>query len=320
MKLKNIFAWSVVGVSALFFQSCSAKFEKNEEGLEYKYFKKGNGTQPKQGEFVVYDLVLTNTSNKDTVLINTGEEGVPQVYRYDTLSFKDNILGSGFAMLKKGDSVEFRLPVDSLQSNGMVPTTWNTKSGDMLNFDIGVKQVLTLDEFQEWRIEQMKKIQELNEEKEKEQLTKDEATIDAYLKKNNINYKTTESGLRYVIENENPSGEKAEAGDEVSVNYVGKLMNGTVFDTNNPEVAKEAGIFTEGRPYEPLNFYLGRGQVIKGWDEGIGLLRTGEKAVLYIPSPLAYGSRPAGDKIPANSILIFDVELVKVTKKDKENK
>ena len=91
-------------------------------------------------------------------------------------------------------------------------------------------------------------------------------------------------------------GEKPIPGQTVMVHYTGKLMDGTIFDSS------------EGK--DPLSFALGRGQVILGWDEGIGQLKKGEKATLFIPSYLAYGDRSPSPKIPPHSILIFEVELV----------
>lgn len=111
-------------------------------------------------------------------------------------------------------------------------------------------------------------------------------------------FKETESGLRYNIQKEG-SGKKAEKGKKVSVHYKGQLLDGTVFDSSF-------------KRNEPIAFNLGVGQVIPGWDEGIQLLKEGDKARLVIPSELAYGSRGAGGVIPPNAPLIFDVELVKV--------
>ena len=85
----------------------------------------------------------------------------------------------------------------------------------------------------------------------------------------------------------------------VSVHYAGKLTNGQEFDNS----------FKRG---EPIEIPIGVGQVIKGWDEGIQLLKEGEAATLLIPSELGYGTRGAGSVIPPNAWLIFDVELVKV--------
>ena len=108
----------------------------------------------------------------------------------------------------------------------------------------------------------------------------------------------TNSGLEY-IEVLAGTGEQAVAGRTVSVHYTGKLQNGKVFDSSH----------TRGTPIE---FPLGAERVIKGWDEGIALMKVGGQAQLVIPPELGYGARGAGGVIPANATLIFDVELVAV--------
>ena len=108
----------------------------------------------------------------------------------------------------------------------------------------------------------------------------------------------TESGLRYKMIQKG-SGKKAENGKTVSVHYEGSLESGKVFDSSYPRK-------------KPIDFKLGEGQVIEGWDEGIALLQVGDKARFVIPSHLGYGSRGAGGAIPPNATLIFDVELMDV--------
>ena len=108
----------------------------------------------------------------------------------------------------------------------------------------------------------------------------------------------TDSGLRYKIIQKG-SGAQAETGKSVSVHYEGSLDNGQVFDSSY-------------RRKDPITFTLGIGQVIQGWDEGIALLKEGDKARFVIPSYLGYGERGAGGVIPPNATLVFDVELVKV--------
>ena len=108
----------------------------------------------------------------------------------------------------------------------------------------------------------------------------------------------TESGLKYLITKPG-KGEKPKSGQTVSVHYAGYLMSGEKFDSS----------FDRNQPIE---FPVGTGRVIKGWDEGIMLLNVGTKARLIIPSELAYGSRGAGGVIPPNATLVFDVELVEI--------
>lgn len=112
------------------------------------------------------------------------------------------------------------------------------------------------------------------------------------------NAKKTASGLWYVVEREG-DGVNAVAGKTVSVHYSGKLMDGREFDNSYSR-------------NEPIEFKLGVGQVIPGWDEGIALMKVGGKYKLIIPSELGYGKRGAGGVIPPNATLIFDTELVAV--------
>lgn len=108
----------------------------------------------------------------------------------------------------------------------------------------------------------------------------------------------TDSGLRFKMI-QNGSGIKAEKGKTVSVHYEGSLPDGQVFDSS----------FKRNKP---IDFQLGVGQVISGWDEGIALLKVGDKARFVIPSHLGYGSAGAGGVIPPDATLIFDVELMDV--------
>ena len=95
-------------------------------------------------------------------------------------------------------------------------------------------------------------------------------------------------------------GAVAKAGDQVSVHYVGTLMDGTEFDSSR----------SRGKPFD---FPLGKGRVIKGWDQGVAGMKVGGKRKLTIPPDLAYGPRGAPPKIPPNSTLQFEVELLGVT-------
>ncbi len=124
------------------------------------------------------------------------------------------------------------------------------------------------------------------------------AESEAKMEKLAAGFEKTESGLRYQFIQKG-DGKKAEAGKTVAVHYEGSLENGKVFDSSYPRK-------------KPIEFRLGQGQVIEGWDEGIALLKVGDKARFVIPSDLGYGPAGAGGVIPPDAILIFDVELMDV--------
>ncbi len=112
------------------------------------------------------------------------------------------------------------------------------------------------------------------------------------------NIVTTDSGLKYEVIAEG-DGAQPKPSDRVFVHYVGTLEDGTKFDSSRDR----------GRPFD---FTIGQGQVIKGWDEGVGMMKVGDRRKLIIPPELGYGARGAGGVIPPNATLIFDVELLRI--------
>ena len=119
--------------------------------------------------------------------------------------------------------------------------------------------------------------------------------IEAYLKSNNLEAQKTESNIYYVVTREG-DGTHPTVADEVTVHYKGYFLNGEQFDSS----------YDRG---EPTSFPLGR--VVRGWQEGIPLFSKGGAGTLFLPSNLGYGSYPPPG-IPPNSVLIFDVELMKI--------
>ncbi len=165
------------------------------------------------------------------------------------------------------------------------------EQGDEMQIEI----VRIGDEAQKWNaVEAFRTFEGAREKRIAEAKAKQKELLD----KVSAGYDETPSGLRYKILQKG-EGKKANKGDMVSVHYKGQLLDGTVFDSSY-------------KRKQPIDFTIGVGQVIAGWDEGIQLLHVGDKARLVIPSDLAYGSAGAGGVIPPNAILIFDVELMNV--------
>jgi len=143
-------------------------------------------------------------------------------------------------------------------------------------------------------IEAFRTFEGSREKREAEVKAKQKSLLDSVA----AGYEETKSGLRYQILQKG-TGKQATKGANVSVHYKGQLLDGTVFDSSY-------------KRKEPIDFAIGVGQVIAGWDEGIQLLKVGDKARFVIPSHLAYGESGAGGVVPPNATLIFDVELMNV--------
>lgn len=118
------------------------------------------------------------------------------------------------------------------------------------------------------------------------------------LETDDSDYITTASGLKYC-DLEEGTGEQPLLGQMVVVHYTGTLTDGSKFDSS-----RDRG--------QPFSFPIGKGRVIKGWDEGVGSMKVGGRRKLVIPPDLGYGSRGAGGVIPPNATLIFDVELLRI--------
>lgn len=120
----------------------------------------------------------------------------------------------------------------------------------------------------------------------------------AFIEKTWPEAKKTNTGVRYVIQQPG-SGEMPKPGDKVAVLYVGRLLNGTVFD----QATEKDKAFT---------FRVARDQVIQGWDQVLPLMKLGEKRLVVIPPELAYGTRGQPPKIGRNASLIFEIELIEI--------
>lgn len=278
--------------------SCQSQdFQISEDGYQYKYIEEGSGETIKQGEVVVYNMTYMN-ENDSILFASTSTQ--PVMFPCDTAQWNQmGILYKAFAMIKEGDSILIKIPTNQLFAESFkapVPPYLNPEGE--ITFCVGAKSYLTEAEAQAEAQKMREKQQAEMLAASGEQMDKDIEIIDQYLKDNNIAAQSTESGLRYVIDVEG-SGNNPESGQNVFVHYTGTLLDGKKFDSSH-----DRG--------EPLDFPIGQGQVIPGWDEGIALLKKGGKGTLYIPSPLAYGPRGAGADIPPNAVLKFEVELVDV--------
>lgn len=292
-------------------------FYKTEDGLLYKIFEKTEDGEYKNvgevaaddttgariGEVMTFHWQIKN--GEDSVFADTRTQGpgMPIVLPLMEPTMKGG-LENALAMMSAGDSGVFKLNADSLFTNSFQqPLPPFIKPGSMITFFIKVDKVQSRSEAEADYMKMMEEQMQKAQAQAAEQTKVDDEKILAYIKENNLgNVQKTESGVYYKVTQEG-KGPKAKAGDEVSVHYKLSSLDGREIESsrNNPNAGGE-----------PFTFTLGQGQVIRGWDEGLAGLKEGSKAILLVPSPLAYGNQDRGPDMPANSILRFDVELMDV--------
>lgn len=290
-------------------------FQKTKSGIEYKIFKQVNGKYeqrdvPPTGDPTYKDRIgkilnlhIEYRTAKDSSLMSSRVQrmGIPAPFPLDSVTQK-GAEAEAFAMLQPGDSAVFRFNADTLamKNSGRPAPPFIKKQGNTITMLVKAEKVLTRDEAMADQQKMMMAAQQKMLVHAKEQRQKDDVILQDYLKKNNLKAERDTSGIYYII-TQRGTGEKPAVGKTVAVQYRGTLLNGKEFDSS-----------AKGNGGKPIEFVLGVGQVIPGWDKGIALLPKGSKAVLLIPSSLAYGQRGAGADIPADAPLRFDVELVDV--------
>lgn len=278
-------------------------FTKGENDLDYKVITKGTGTvSPQIGDAVEVHIFQ---QVGDSLLMNSyvGNGGKPISFKIQEVPVKGDLM-EGIKRMKVGDSTVFRIPLDTVVSRyqqQMPP--WAAK-GSYLTWGVklvSIKPKAEVDAEEQKAQEAQREAMEKAKENAAAQAVIDDSLIVAYMKAKGVTgYKKTASGLYYVVTKPG-EGPNVTVGQKATVNYSGRNINDEAFDSNVDPA------FNHVSPFE---FPVGQHQVIAGWDEGVALMNKGEKATFYIPSGLAYGPNARAEKIPANAVLIFDIELV----------
>ncbi|MEZ5173541.1 MAG: FKBP-type peptidyl-prolyl cis-trans isomerase [Bacteroidia bacterium] len=269
---------------------------KTPEGTEYEILRHNDGSRKAvTGDFMLMFVnYAVKRSDKDSIIFNSiaNGEGGKMLIQITESTYKGDIT-EALGQLSEGDSARIAVRADSffiksVQTPQLPPFV---KSNEMLYFNVGVAELLSEAELQQ-------KIQNEQAKQKAEMLTLKEKELEqlkAYFVSKGLQVSPDENGL-FIARQSEGSGEMPVNGKKVQVHYTGTLLDGTKFDSS----------VDRGTPF---SFVLGAGQVIKGWDLGIAKLKPGEKAILGLPSDLAYGARAMGP-IPANSPLIFEVQLI----------
>ncbi len=289
MQLKSLTQATLL--AALMMACGKDRMQTTPSGLKYQmHTQTKDARKAKIGDILSLHLALKNA--KDSVIRDTHKEGVPLQLMLQVPPFKGSF-EEGLALLGKGDSATFFVKADSLFTRAGQPFPPGITKGSDIVFNVKLLEVQNEQEFQ--------KAQGTARDKQK---GIDEKILTDYLKKNNIVAQRTANGVFYTISAPG-AGPKPVKNDNVQVQYTGKLLNGKVFDSS---------LTNQQSGGKPVQFQVGVGMIIPGWEEGIMQFSKGTKGTLYIPSVMAYGQQGAPPTIPANSPLIFDIELVDVTK------
>ena len=308
MKKSILFLTAAIGLLAA---SCQ-NFKKGDGGLEYKIVDDVASEKAATGDLLSVDLTIKSDRN-DSLISSTYDIGLPQIVNIAPDSLPGMYKGdynSMFKFLGEGDSAVFRLNMDTLAAKTGQPKP--EFADKFVTFTVKVRKHFKKGQLADSALYSQVDTYfkgELDKIKDGEP-----KKITDYITSKKLEPKKTASGLQYVITEEG-KGNKPALGDTVVVNYTGRLTNGTVFDSSIKAEAEKAKLPIDPmRTFEPIRFSLGNQPVIQGWTEGLQLLNKGTKATFIIPSSLAYGERPMGNKIPPYAPLVFEVELVDVVK------
>ncbi|MCX6256487.1 MAG: FKBP-type peptidyl-prolyl cis-trans isomerase [Bacteroidia bacterium] len=277
---------TVAVICVLFACKNAGDFKTHESGLQYFFFNHNDkASKPKQGDILVLKMVYKTESGE--IVFDSREMKGSFRMQLTKPSHPGGSVEDGLSLLNLGDSIRFMVDAQSffeITKKQTCPP--NIKPGSKLVFDVKLLGIQSYNDIEQERMASY----HANYDDEMKLLAD-------YLKKANITVKPTASGL-YYIETKKGKGARAVPGKTITVHYTGSFIDGRVFDSSLER-------------NEPFSFELGKGSVIKGWDEGIAMMCEGGKATLIIPSPLAYKDKQTGPVAPF-STLIFEIEILKV--------
>lgn len=296
-------------------QTAPPAYNRLKSGIEYRIYKRSNGRYTRQPALVPAQAAAAYTKRIGQVIAlhveyRTAKDSVLFKSRKQSMGFSVRVplqaierkggLEEAISLLQVGDSAVFRFNADSLsiKTTGQPAPPQVKRHGNTMRLLVKVDAIQSQAEAQAAQQQMMSAMQAKSKQLDEKQKPIDDQIIRDYLQQNNLQAQKTPSGLYYIV-TQPGTGAKPTKGQIVSVHYRGALLSGKEFDSS----------LKRG---QPIDFPIGVGQVIPGWDEGIPLLNQGAKAVLLIPSGMAYGARGAGADIPPYAVLRFDVELVNV--------
>ncbi|MEM6317496.1 MAG: FKBP-type peptidyl-prolyl cis-trans isomerase [Bacteroidota bacterium] len=261
-------------------------------GYSYTHHTKNDGPKPQKGEEVVFTVDIRSD---EQLMQSTRDQGQPAraiIPMEEQPGRSISPIIEALQLMSVGDSLTVLQPVDSFARK---PPGFENSM--FVHYDVVLNGITSKEEIDKQRAEQQQKM-EAAKARENDIAAQTEGILNQYKSKSLSGLKATDSGLKYYLI-EAGTGKQVENGSRAAVHYYGMTMEAKEFDNS----------FKRGTPY-PVP--VGRGQVIKGWDEGLQLFKEGAKAVLFIPSELGYGAAGSPPVIQPNAELVFYVEIEEV--------
>lgn len=310
--MKKIFLLviAVFAFGCLNAQELPKGFKKSDNNIIYRVNKaNAEGKQVQENDITIGKFSI---KINDSIIQNTYSAPKDHpcfLVSQQTKVFKGDLMDA-ITMMREGEDYTFAFPVDSMRKMMNIPATINE---GYVYYKVKVAQSITKEQFEQQEKARQDSIKAQNEILK----VKEQETIANYLKTNNWSDKNIE-GI-YYKELKEGTGELAKAGDVVKVHYIGQLLDGTYFDTSVDTVAKANNLYNPQRKYEPLEFPIGAGKMIPGFEIAVRQMKQGGRAVVVLPSNLAYGDRDMG-VIKPYSPLMFTLELVSIENKQTTTK
>ena len=304
----KVFLAAVIPATILL--SCSgdhAGFNKAASGLYFRFAEQSDTGKPVMpGDQVTVSLRMYT---KDTVFLETGRDSLlsDQIILEEPVYPGD--VYDALMMMKTGDSATF-----ILRGNDLFLTFFRVQdlppfvndSADVF-MDVRLKSRLPQAEVDKNRAAMTEESNQMLEAMRQSE----PARIAEFLAAGQLKATPRPSGL-YYIETRHGHGKKVENGSEVTLNYVARLITGKIIETSIREEAIKSGIFDSLFEYTPFTFIMGDKSTVAGWEEGISYMRKGGKAVLVVPSSLAYGEEGLEDLVPPYSPVVYEIEILDV--------
>lgn len=295
MKKIFLFIAGFVAMGSVNAQNIPEGYSVSDTKVIYKVLKSNPlGKQIKEGDMIIgrYSIAFN-----DSVVMQTYSAPNPEpcfVATKQSKAFEGDLM-EGILSMKAGEEYSFAFPVDSMRKVQNLPK--NLTKGFVF-YTVKAEEVMPYNDFMKKQREMMDSL-----------MLAEKNIIMDYLHENHWSDINRE-GI-YYKEIQEGEGRLADTSDVVKIHYIGQLLDGTVFDTSIDTIAKANNLYTPQRPYEPLEFQIGAGRMIKGFEIAARQMKKGGKAVVIIPSALAYGDRDMG-VIKPYSPLMFTLEMISI--------